>query len=501
MRIRRPLSVRARLTLSNIAVVAVVILLIGVTLRSLLARNLQAEMDSNLVTLGRHQIGFWGVVPWATRGLDDLARHPLFPSLPKGSPKQAPPPARTPAPPAAREYRQNPETTIVEATYGLSGYMNSPIPGGGHPLDTQGFVLSAAGAQHIATVKAGSDELRVYSAPLRDHNHKLIGVVQISESTVGIRAALAGMDRALLTLLPIALVTAGAFGMYQTGRMMHPVRKFVDTVRQVTADDLSRRLPAEGADEFSSLASTTNQMLDRLEQAFEQQTRFTADASHELRTPLTVVLSASSRLKTSADLPPDCQKTVERIYRSGCVMERLIEDLLLLARSDAGQLNLQSTAVSLAAVIGEAISGAEITDGPEIVNEICTADVIVSGDAQHLHRLFTNLLSNAIKHTDADGTVTISCALSQGMAEVTVADTGTGIDEEHIPRLTERFYRVDSSRTRSRGGSGLGLAICQGIVQAHRGKLRISSQPGIGTRVTITLPLADKTATNPASQH
>jgi signal transduction histidine kinase len=491
MNIRR-LSVRARMTLSNIAVVAVVIVLIGITLRGLLARNLQTAMDANLVTLAGHQIGFWGVVPWASRGLDDLARHPLFPPDPKGKRKTAPSPPK----PATREYHPTPETPIVETTYGLSGYMNTPVPGGGHPIDTQGFVLSAAGTQHIATVKAGRDELRVYSAPLRDHNHKLIGVVQISESTASIRAALTGMDHALLALLPIALITAGAFGMYQTGRMMQPLRKFVDTAQQVTADDLSRRLPVEGADEFSSLASTTNQMLERLETAFEQQKRFTADASHELRTPLTVVLSASSRLKSSPELPADCQKAVDRIYRSGCVMERLIKDLLLLARSDSGQLELQTSNISLGAVICEAIASAEAAEGPPILNEIDSANVIITGDERHLHRLFANLLSNAIKYTDKEGAITVRCAISGSFAEVSVADTGTGIAEEHLPRLTERFYRVDSSRTRgpNEGGSGLGLAICEGIVQAHKGSMHITSRPGTGTTVTVTLPLAEPVA-------
>jgi two-component system sensor histidine kinase BaeS len=174
-------------------------------------------------------------------------------------------------------------------------------------------------------------------------------------------------------------------------------------------------------------------------------------------------------------------------------MNRIVQDLLLLAKSDGGQLDFRLSPVPVrqilervAALVGDAESAPVVIDAPD-------AALAVLGDAHHLQRLLVNLTENAIRHTPSDGRITLSAridAADDSRVIVRVQDTGEGIAPEHLPHVCERFYRVDASRTRSQGGTGLGLSICQSIVQAHGGALQIQSQPGQGTTVTISLPNA-----------
>ncbi|MBI3865574.1 MAG: HAMP domain-containing protein [Planctomycetia bacterium] len=279
-------------------------------------------------------------------------------------------------------------------------------------------------------------------------------------------------------------------GWWLSGRAVRPIQAMSVTAASITAANLSRRIDAAGVDdELGELVTILNAMLDRIERAFEQQVRFTADASHELRTPLAIIMShaelALARERTSAEY----RAALEAALRSSRRMKLLVEELLTLARSDAGRLQLESTPVDLRRIVEESIALlAPLADEHQVRLVVRTSEARVTGDAHRLAQVVTNLVTNAILYNRAEGEVTIVTAIDGPDAVLTVTDTGVGISQEDLPHLFERFYRVDRARTRERGGSGLGLAICQGIVAAHKGTISVTSQLEVGTTFTVRLP-------------
>jgi signal transduction histidine kinase len=306
--------------------------------------------------------------------------------------------------------------------------------------------------------------------------------------------AIAGLDRALLTLIPIGLLFSGLGGAYVTNRVLRRVHLTTQTAREITAGDFSTRLPVSGNDEFSELAETFNGLLNRLQSAFqqqelllEQQRRFTADASHELKTPLTVIKGTTSMTLHSAPTVPVYRAALQDIDRAADTMSHLVQDLLLLARSDGGQLGKEKIELLVRDILDSAVSGIRRESAP-VTLHIDDETLSVMGNEQELVRLFSNVLDNAVHHTPIDGTIQVSAQAEEENVGITVRDTGPGIPPEHLPHVGERFYRVDAARSRPDGGTGLGLSICKGIVHAHGGTLSIESTSGVGTTVHIRLP-------------
>jgi heavy metal sensor kinase len=244
-------------------------------------------------------------------------------------------------------------------------------------------------------------------------------------------------------------------------------------------------------DEIARLARAFNELLDRLESAHGTQQRFLADASHELRTPLTV-LRGEIEVALRRERPADEYREVlessrEEIER----LARLTENLLSLARSDAGEGLVTREAVDLAALcvgVREAMSGMAEQKRMKLTVEASEA-VFVNGDAGALERVCLNLVENAIRYSPAGENVTLQVVNENGEAVLSVSDTGPGIGAEHLPHLFERFYRVDKARSREQGGAGLGLAIVEALVKAHGGSVSVSGVVGQGTTFTIRLPL------------
>lgn len=378
------------------------------------------------------------------------------------------------------------------------------------PWDGATLGPSLRGEARHSTVAVDGEKVRVFSAPAVQ-NGRIVGAVQAAHP-LGEQQRLADSQiRTLLLLIPAALLVAGVGGLFLTNRALRPVSDVTHAAALIGAGDLSRRLKVTGKDELAELSLTFNQMISRLEQAFtglesinaelaaaysklersyEEQRRFTGDASHELRTPLT-------RIKGSTSLalcgPHDADSYREALVvadQAADAMARIVQDLLLLARSDVGQLPVRLEPVEVDGLLRRAVTGLRDEPGAGIHLEVPPGRYRVLGDSDHLTRLFGNLLENALRHTPQDGTITLSAQPKDGKLAITVTDTGEGIPPQHLPHVCERFYRVDEARTGGRGGTGLGLSICQSIVQAHRGDLRIESQPGQGTSVTVTLPLA-----------
>ncbi|MBC8104876.1 MAG: HAMP domain-containing histidine kinase, partial [Cytophagales bacterium] len=359
------------------------------------------------------------------------------------------------------------------------------------PWDGGGYRRALRGeTDHRSGIAPSGDRIRICSVPVLGANGVVEAVVQTARSLQPVEATLMATDRTLLAFLPLALLAATAVGTLLTHRALAPVGELSRAAARIGAADLGKRLPVAGADEFARLAQVFNAMLARLETAFEQQRRFTADASHELRSPLTVVLGQAS-LALASPQNHEGRRAWERTARAARSMERLVRDLLLLARSDARQLEMERIPLSARELLEaavEAIPPADREPGAPITL-LCPEGLWLTGDSAHLERAIHNLLSNALRHTPPSGSITLSAARreTEGVT-VTVTDTGSGIPPEDLPHILERFYRADRGRARVAGGTGLGLAIAQSIAEAHGGSLQIESRVGEGVTARIELP-------------
>jgi heavy metal sensor kinase len=259
---------------------------------------------------------------------------------------------------------------------------------------------------------------------------------------------------------------------------------------KISAGDLSQRINiAEAESELGQLAAVLNSTFARLEAAFAQQQQFTSDAAHELRTPVSVMLTQAQTALNRDRTASEYRETVEACQRAAQRMRRLIESLLALARLDAGQEVLKRLRFDFLKTVSEC---AELVKpiaeerGVKIFTRL--ESVGITGDSERLAQVVTNLLTNAVHYNQPDGEVCVKLESQNGMALLTVSDTGQGIAAEDWPRVFERFYRADKSR--STGGNGLGLAISKAVVEAHGGTIEVRSEENVGTTFTVRLPLA-----------
>ncbi|GEM_PF-45536 len=304
-----------------------------------------------------------------------------------------------------------------------------------------------------------------------------------------------------------ALLVAAIGGYWLAGKVLQPVKMITRTANEINATDLRRRLHLQRRDEFGELAATFDRMLARLEAAFKRQAQFTADASHELRTPLTVMNLEINRALTQVEQPEDYRQVLEQVQAENEQLIAMVNGLLLLARADTGQMTMEWQEVDLSDIALACVERLlPLAQRSHIT--LATGDlpeVLVRGDPRYLGQMLTNLIENGIKYSSGIGKrVHVELASEQDRwAVVRVRDDGPGISEEHLPYLFERFYRVDKARSHRRaepgksngtedeesGGTGLGLSIVQWIVQAHGGELRVESASGAGSLFEVYLPL------------
>ncbi|MFZ5590756.1 MAG: ATP-binding protein [Bacillota bacterium] len=299
----------------------------------------------------------------------------------------------------------------------------------------------------------------------------------------------------VLALLGCAgLVLAVAGGRLISRAALQPVYQLINMARQITTSDLSRRIQLPVVrDELYLLAENFNQMLDRLEQGFKSQQEFVTAASHDLRTPLTVIKSYTDMLRRwGKEDPQVLEEAVVALGRAVHVMERLVNDLLLLARMQTG-LPLNMLPVALGELVSEIAREAAAVAGNVTVYQDVQGNPVVMADEHYLRRALWALVDNAIKYNRPQGEVVIKLEQALGQtpgraqAIISVTDTGPGIPEEKIPRLFERFYRGDPAR--GSRGFGLGLALAREIVEAHKGRMEVSSRLGEGSCFKMILPL------------
>ncbi len=294
------------------------------------------------------------------------------------------------------------------------------------------------------------------------------------------------------------LVIAFLGGLWLADRAMRPVATIAHAARNISESDLSRRLNMRGRDELAELAGTFDDMLARLQAAFDRQRRFVADASHELRTPLTIVNLEVGRALSSRRSAAEYQRTLQVVDAEGERMARLVNDLMTLARMDAGQAILQFEGLDLSDAALEAVERmSALAERQHIKLETGELpELQIRGDRQYLIQMISNLIENGIKYSGVGQSVRIETSASKNIASLRVSDTGPGIPPEHLSRLFDRFYRVDVARSHnsdddsnSPTGSGLGLSIVNWIVQAHNGNIKVESKVNQGTTFELTLPL------------
>lgn len=365
-----------------------------------------------------------------------------------------------------------------------SDNLNEPLP---IPPDTLRRALAGQEVRDRLQFEGGRIEMQ--TAPLTVDG-AVVGALQVAAPLQAAEARLSGLRLVLGGVVLGALALAALIGWFLASRAMRPVDRMTRTARAIGhSADLSGRLdvPRE-RDELSRLASTFNEMLARLDQAFTTQSRFLADASHELRSPLAAIRTNVEALLRGADADPEERDaSLRAIARETDRMGRLVADLLALAHADAGQPLIRKTVELDALLIEVYQQQRRLANGVHLaLGEL--EQVEINGDPDRLKQLALNLVDNALRYTPPGGHVAVDVVREGDWAVLRVRDTGSGIPAEHLPRIFDRFYRVDRPRTRQAGGTGLGLAICQWVAEAHGGRIEVESVVDSGSTFSVYLP-------------
>jgi two-component system, OmpR family, heavy metal sensor histidine kinase CusS len=316
--------------------------------------------------------------------------------------------------------------------------------------------------------------------------------VTVAAPLEGTELTLRRLREVLLSSAPFVLLIGSLGGYWMSRRALHPVDAITRAAQSISIENLSERLrvPASG-DELARLAETWNNMLARLEAAVKRLTQFTADASHELRTPIALIRATAELTLRRERSPETYREALRHVVDESDRTARLIEDLLLLARADAGLPALPLDRLELTPLVREVCEQGQMLAEErelEIAAELPEQPVYVDANDPALRRLLLLLVDNAVKYTPAGGRITVSVALDPSGPTVTVRDTGIGIPDAALPHVFERFYRVDESRSRHVGGAGLGLSIAQWIAERHHARLEAESVLGRGSAFRVRFP-------------
>ncbi|MEA2426032.1 MAG: two-component system, OmpR family, sensor kinase [Thermoleophilaceae bacterium] len=326
----------------------------------------------------------------------------------------------------------------------------------------------------------------------------LVRTIQVGAAhtaRLGVGEPTAATDRAEDSVLD-AFLLAGALGVLAAllggvmvaSRVASPLRRMAGVASRVDSGELRQRMEIGGRrDEVGVLADSFDHMLDRLEGAFERQTAFVADASHELRTPLTVIRGQLEVLAGEAHPSPAEVQRVERLVRTEILrMERLVEDLLLLAQAGTEGF-LRPGRIDLPQFLDDLVRGQAETAARDL-RLTATPPIAISADPDRLAQALRNLVANAIAHTRSGGRIDVAVRIADGTVSFIVDDDGPGIPEDQRAAVFDRFHRLDAGRTREAGGAGLGLAIVWAIAEAHGGRAYAEASPLGGARMVIALP-------------
>jgi heavy metal sensor kinase len=474
-------SVRTRLTLWYVLIFGALLLAFCLCLYGLIARSLRTELDLSLTKLAQTAAKLYqgelaengSNAAVATEHFFNEFRPPhLYVALLQADAGQAPKLLATnfaQGQPPAVPSTAKPELPTV-ATLNEAERQKQPLP-----IEARWF-----GPE--------SGRLVIYAFTAEGQNFFVLVGASRAES----RAQLAALRRIFYFSLPLLLLVAGVAGFWFAHQALAPVAAMTAQAERISAQNLHERLcTGKTNDELSQLAQVFNQLLERLERSFDSMRAFTADASHELRTPLAIIRGEAD-VALAQDRPAaEYRETLAIVQDEARRLSTLVDEMLALARADAGQRPLQLTELYLNDLVEECCRAAKVLAiGKQLSLSLEPAeDIQLRGDEDLLRRLILNLLDNAIKYTPSGGKIVLKLARQTDCAELRVIDTGVGIPAEATTRVFERFYRVDKARSRAAGGSGLGLPIAKWVVEAHHGTITLASKPGQGSTFTVRLPL------------
>jgi two-component system OmpR family sensor kinase len=371
----------------------------------------------------------------------------------------------------------------------------SPFAGARHgpqaPMPDPDLVATVArtGGEATFHAEAGGEPMLAVLVPVQVGG-SVVAVVEASTSLRPIDDQIGRLRTYFVVGWAVAVITTTVLGVPATRRVLRPLAQLVGVTRKVAAGDLTQRVALPpGRNELAQLGVAFDAMVAQLEAAFVAQRRFVADAAHELRTPLTALSASTELLLIGADEadPATTQRLLRHLDRELNRLIRLTNDLLTLSALDArAHMTLAPTDLSaLLEDVGEQTSA--LLDG-QVLRLAIAPGLWVDANPDRLRQVVLNLLDNARKYTPTGGRITLTAAAADRHVLVSVEDTGVGIPKDAQADLFQRFYRVDSARTRRTGGTGLGLPIVRGLVEAHGGSVALESEPNVGTRVSILLP-------------
>jgi signal transduction histidine kinase len=367
----------------------------------------------------------------------------------------------------------------------------------GQSLTTDALVSQALAGRYASATdpprRGQVAEMRVAAPMIADG--RLVGVVYVSQPMRDVTAVLVGLRNRWLLSTFIAVVLSGVVGLALSQAIARPLRRLTAAAEAVAQGQLAQEVPVLSDDEVGRLSGAFNEMTTQLRAAHQMQLGLVADVSLELRTPLTSVKGLVETLRDGA--VEDYQvrdRFLETIETETDRLIRLVNDLLLLSRVDSGALNLNREALDLARLAESAVDQVRaLAQDRQLTFEVTVSDQEAMAwiDRDRITQVLLNLLDNAIKYSGLGGSIIVSVGSSpEGLVQVKVQDQGIGIPADAIAHVGERFFRVDRARSRAQGGSGLGLAIARAIVQAHGGKLWLESREGQGTTAIFTLHAA-----------
>jgi two-component system OmpR family sensor kinase len=395
------------------------------------------------------------------------------------------------------EFRTQKYVTVINADRRVMDFSLN-LPSRPMPMSEKLIDLALEGKVNYETAGIpGIGKLRIIYVPVLPRwTERFVVMVGIPTDSVG--AEVGTLARQLATTSLFILVLAAIGGWLLSRRALRPIVETAVTLQHISDRTLHKRLPDSGlADEINHLVRVINELLERLDNAFDTQRRFTADASHEICTPLTVLKGATQVALLAKRAPEEYVTTLKSNLEEIDRLTKLATNLLMLARSDAGEQQSSKEALVLNDVVENVCTRLHPMAVESGVKLSCDSSelIIVNGEQNALQQIVLNLVTNAIRYTPAGGHVEVTLRRSpDGMAVVEVADTGIGIPPNALPRVFDRFYRGENARAQSPDGSGLGLAICQALAKAHNGHIEVGSEYGKGSRFKVFIPAspADK---------
>ncbi|BDP41016.1 two-component sensor histidine kinase [Deinococcus aetherius] len=298
------------------------------------------------------------------------------------------------------------------------------------------------------------------------------------------------LTRALLASLPLAVLVAAGTALLSSRRVVRGVQLLREGSRDLASGEYARRLPEEGRDELADLARNFNRMAAALERVEQGRVELIGNVAHELRAPLAALRGYADAMTDGVMSPEHAARS---LVREVGAMERLVRDLSLVSRVEAGAVELHPSVFAPSALLlatQERFEDAFAAKGVTLEVRHASNLPEVRADLERASQVLTNLLSNALRHTPEGGRVEVEAERASVCVRFRVTDTGTGIAPEHLGRIFERFYRGDPARSRLDGGSGVGLTIARGLTEGMGGRLEVASRPGEGSTFTFTLPLA-----------